>query len=574
MESTMDERKSVEDVKPAAMTRIHGGFGAGAGAAIVMMLVMAVLRFVSNTASIPELMEDGLLRLLDGKTKSNIINTFGVGGKALLLVTVAEGTLLLGGLLGLAYTHWWRPRFGSMSKVASGVLYGLVVGVLLNVVFLPLLGQGFFGASALGVTAPPDISTALYGTNLAPWGLPASLSMFVLGVVFGFALVMLLPRVGAAEQAMAEEGVAAPGRRNFMKALGGGAVALLGGGALWVVLKQALEAPPVAGVQEVEVPTGGPTAVPGKSTEGEVRATPAPESSFTDVKARLVPEITPTENFYITTKNVIDPTVDGNSWTLKFTGLAENQYEINLKDLMAMESTERIETLGCISNPVGGTLIGNAKWTGVDFTEMLKKAKPRENATELIFRGEDGYSDSVTMDVGMNNGLFLAYLMNGEPLTYKHGFPARLLVPNIYGMKNVKWIKEVEFASQDHRGYWESQGWSDSAEYMTMSRIDYPENRLSAGPVYIGGVAFAGSRGIQRVEVSTDGGKSWGDALLRPSLGKDTWTQWTYPWIATTGDHKLLVRATDGTGQLQTARKMDTYPDGATGWHTKEVRVG
>lgn len=557
--------------------KLTGGFGGGVGAAIAMVLVMAVLRFISNTASVPELMEDGLLRLLDGKTKSNIINTFGVGGKALLLVTVVEGTILLGGLLGWLYVRYWpHARFEKQSKYVSGLAYGLLIGLLLNIVFLPLLGQGFFGASAIGVTAPPDIASALYGSNLAPWGLPAFLTMFVLGIVFGLALAALLPeRVPATGSIAATGEPAMPERRDFMKVVGGGAVALFGGGILWTILRGALEAPPVAGVQEVDVAgETGPTPEPGKVAEGEVQATPAPASSFTDVKAKLVPEITPVENFYITTKNVIDPTLDGAAWKLRFTGMVENPYEIDLKELMAMPSTDRIETLGCISNPVGGNLMGNAKWTGVDFTEMLKKASPNAKATEVILRADDGYSDSIPLSVALNNKPFLAYMMNGANLTYKHGFPARLLVPNIYGMKNVKWITEVELSDQDHRGYWESQGWSDTAEYQISSRIDYPENRISAGPVYIGGVAFAGNRGIKRVEVSTDGGKSWGDALLRPLTSEYAWTQWTYPWIATQGEYKLMVRATDGTDTVQTSRKVDTYPDGATGWHVKGVQVG
>lgn len=558
--------------------RLRGGFGAGVGAAIVMMVVMAILRFTTNTISIPELMEDGLLGLVPGQTKSDIIQALGVGGKALLLVSVIEGTLLLGGLLGLAFTRVWPTA--KFSRWASGLLFGAGLGLALNLIFLPIMGQGFFGGSAIGATAPQDVSVALYGTKLAPFGLPVFLNMFLLSLVFGLALVKLLPWRRSATSdvevvAVPVDGPAEPARRDFVRALGGGAVALFGGGALWVLFRQALEAPPVAGVQEVEVPgSGGPTPTPGSVTQGEVRATPAPSTSFANVKAKLVPEITPTENFYITTKNFVDPTVDGNTWTLKFTGLADNPYSINLSELMAMEAQDRTETLACISNPVGGDLIGNGKWKGVDFTELLKKAMPRGEATELIMRGADGYTDSVTMDVAMKNGCFLAYEMNGAPLTLKHGYPARLLVPNIYGMKNVKWITEVEFASSDHKGYWEAQGWSDSAEYMTLSRIDYPEEGITAGPVYVGGVAFAGSRGIQRVEVSTDGGKSWGEASLRPSLGKDTWTQWTYPWIAERGEHELLVRATDGTGTLQTARKTDTYPDGATGWHTRKIQVG
>src|SRR3954464_12054552 len=180
---------------------ISGGFGAGVGAALVMMLVMAVLRFITNTASIPELMEESLIRLTGGRVEAFFINKLGVGGKALLLVTIVEGTLILGGLLGLAFTHFWPWRTVGR-RWASGLLYGLVIGLLLNAVLLPLVDQGFFGATALQVTAPPDIAQALYGNKVAPIGLPPALSMFVFSIVFGLTLVALLPwrRVVAAPQ--------------------------------------------------------------------------------------------------------------------------------------------------------------------------------------------------------------------------------------------------------------------------------------------------------------------------------------------------------------------------------------
>ncbi len=577
----MDDMTEKRSMTP---TRLQGGFGAGVGAALAMMVVMAVLRLTTNTISIPELMENSLVTLAGGQLELQIINAVGVGGKALLLVSIVEGTLLLGGLLGWLFARFWPFRaFENQPKWVQGVLYGLLLGLFLNIVFLPLVDQGFFGSRVEMVTAPPDIAQAIYGSNLAPFGVPVFLDMFILSLAFGLTLVGLLPwksivpARAEGEMAMVPaDGPAEPGRRDFMKVLGGGAVAVLGGGALWVIIRQALQAPPVAAVEEVDVSgsTGTPTPMPEGTSVAGGQATPAPSNSFADVKARLVPEVTPVENFYITTKNIIDPTVDGGSWSLTFKGLVDNPYTVTLEDVMALPSQERTETLACISNSVGGSLISNGKWKGVDFAEMLKKAGPKANATEVVMTAADGYTDSIPLEVALNNGCMLAYEMNGAALVTKHGYPTRLLVPNIYGMKNVKWITEVELTSSDFRGYWELQGWSDTAEYQTMSRIDYPDIRLPSGPVYIGGVAFAGSRGIQRVEVSTDGGQTWGDANLRASLGKDAWTQWTYPWIATSGEHKLVVRATDGTGQVQTSNSQDTYPDGATGWHTKSVLVG
>lgn len=564
-------------------TVLRGGFGAGVGAALVMILVMAILRFTTNTISIPEVMEDGLLRIVPGEIKSGIINSLGVGGKALLLVSILEGTLLLGGLLGLAFTKLW-PAWRNMGgkRWLSGLTYALILGAFLNVVFLPIFAQGFFGSNAALATAPPDISQALYGRSLAPFGIPVAINMFLLALVFGLTLVKLLRwpnSVTAGSMEIAALDAPDPERRNVMKALGGTAVAVVGGGALWGLLTKALEAPPNAvlvetdlSVPDLSTGTPQPAGTPVASVPNQ--PTPATGDDFKGVKALLVPDVTPTENFYITTKNFVDPTLDGAAWSLSFKGLVDNPYSITLEDLKAKQPIDRIETLACISNPVGGSLIGNARWKGVDFGEMLKKAGPKGEATEIIVRGADGYADSFTLKAGLENQCVLVYEMNGAPLTHKHGFPARLLVPGIYGMKNCKWITEVELTNYDFKGYWESQGWSDTAPYLTMSRIDFPSSsNIEAKPTYITGVAFAGDRRIQRVEVSTDGGQTWGEASLRTPLSEFAWAQWTFPWKPAAGTYDIKVRATDGTGQVQTAENHDTFPDGATGYHTKRVRV-
>ncbi|MDQ6693642.1 MAG: molybdopterin-dependent oxidoreductase [Chloroflexota bacterium] len=578
----------------AAMKKayIPGGFGAGVGAAIAMMLLMAVLRFTTNTPSVPELMEESLIRLTGGQIESYFINLLGVGGKALLLVSIVEGTLLLGGLLGLGFTHTWL-RIARMrgSKRLSGLVYGLVIGFLLNAVFLPLVDQGFFGSNALQVTAPPDIALSLYGRSLAPIGVPVFLEMFILTAVFGLVLVALLPwpRTAGISDAKGsvDNATGAMPRRDFVKALGGGGAALLGGVALWYGIRRALEPPPVAGLQDVDLGAGGQagvSATPGEvhnvetgPTAGMADAQPTPPipPGFEGIKPKLVPEITPVESFYITTKNFVDPTVDGNSWTLTFKGMSDNPFSLTLKELQALPAVNRLETLACISNGVGGSLIGNAVWKGVSFSDLLVRAKPQKGVVDVVVRGADGYADSFPLDVALKNSCVLVYEMDGKPLTQKHGYPARLLVPNIYGMKNCKWITEVEFVNNDFKGYWESQGWDDVAHYQTMSRIDYPDaDNIAAKPIFIGGIAFAGNRHIKAVEVSTDDGKSWNPAELRPEAGPFTWRQWIYPWKPTAGTYRLKVRATDGTGAVQTATEANTFPNGATGYHTKQVRVG
>lgn len=575
-------RSEVAALPPTGKRTLNmvGGFGAGVGAALFMMLVMALLRFISNTASIPELMEDQLILLTGGQTNSFFINSLGTGGKALLLVIILEGTLLLGGALGLLFAKLWPAQLAQRAgRWVSGLIYGALVGLFLNVVFLPLFGQGFFGSTALPVSAPSDISQTLYGTSDAPWGVPASINMFLLAFVFGLSLVRLLPW---GERMPANSGLAGDGantgRRGVLKILGGAALALVGGAGLWGLLGQALSAPKSAAV--VANGDGGAGSNPAvsdvsKDDTGVARptATAAPEG-FAEVEPLLVPEITPTDAFYVTTKNYVDPTVNGEQWSLQFTGMVDNPYSLKLDEIKQMPSELRTHTLACISNGVGGSLISNGRWKGVSFAELLKRAKPQVGAVDIVVYGADGYTDSFPVSAGLNNNGLLAYEMNGAPLNQKHGYPLRLLLPAIYGMKNCKWITKVELVATDYKGYWQKQGWSDPAPYQTMSRIDYPDKSIiEAGPVYIGGVAFAGERGIKRVEVSSDGGTSWSDATIRPPLGRHTWVLWTYAWQAKEGNYTLKVRATDGRGAVQTSEVQDTYPDGATGYHTRKVRV-
>jgi len=480
-----------------------------------------------------------------------------------------------------------------VARWGSGLVLGLLVGLLLNVVFLPLVGQGLFGQNAPLATAPAEVAQTLYGTAHAPLGLPVWLNMWLLGGIFSFVLVALLPWAQIAQAAPAP---AAPGdgmmtRRHFGKVLGGTALALLGGGGVWLLTNGLLAATPASGVAptapsgpgtpvadsgETGVPAGNgtppPAATPG--VPASVAGTPLPPE-FRGLQARLVPNIIPVEDFYITTKNYIDPVVDGNAWTLTVKGLVDQPFTLTLAELQALPAVEREETLACISNQVGGTLIGNARWRGVRLADLLRRAGPQAGAVDVVVRAAEGYSDSFALDAGLHNDCLVVYQMNGRPLVPKHGYPARLLVPNIYGMKNCKWLTGIELVNYDYKGYWQEQGWNDVAHYQIQSRIDYPDQAtIPAQALYIGGVAFAGNRGIKRVEISTDGGRNWHDAALHPPANNTTWTFWTDPWLPTAGSYTLVVRATDGTGALQTAQKQDTFPNGATGYHTLPVRVG
>jgi DMSO/TMAO reductase YedYZ molybdopterin-dependent catalytic subunit len=237
---------------------------------------------------------------------------------------------------------------------------------------------------------------------------------------------------------------------------------------------------------------------------------------------------------------------------------------------------ERYVTLACVSNPVGGGLIGNARWLGVPVAELLAAAEPQPGADQVVSRSVDGWTCGTPTTV-LTDGrdALLAVGMNGQPLPLEHGFPVRMVVPGVYGYVSAcKWITEIELTNfDDFDAYWVPRGWAAQAPIKTQSRIDTPRGRAPAGPVVVAGVAWAQHRGISRVQVQVDGG-AWQEAELADTVSADTWRQWSWRWEdAAAGEHQLAVRATDTTGQVQPGERSSAAPDGATGWHTVQIEV-
>jgi DMSO/TMAO reductase YedYZ molybdopterin-dependent catalytic subunit len=286
-------------------------------------------------------------------------------------------------------------------------------------------------------------------------------------------------------------------------------------------------------------------------------------------------ELTSNKDFYVVSKNVIDPTVEPGRWKLKVEGLVETPFELTLEELRALPSVSQVTTLICISNEVGGPLISNARWTGVRLKDLLERARLRPGVKDIALFAADGYSDSTPLEKALEPTTLVAYGMNDELLPDSHGAPARLIVPGIYGMKNVKWLTEIEPVDEDFKGFWERRGWSDTAIIKTMSRIDVPNSSGAAlGRNAIGGIAFAGDRGISAVEWSYGGGATWKKAVVKPPLSPFSWVLWADEWEPVEpGRIRLRVRAIDATGAVQTASVAEPFPDGASGYHEVLVRV-
>ncbi|MEO3773613.1 molybdopterin-dependent oxidoreductase [Micromonospora sp. B9E7] len=292
---------------------------------------------------------------------------------------------------------------------------------------------------------------------------------------------------------------------------------------------------------------------------------------------QLAPYVTSNLGFYRIDTALVVPQVDPDSWRLRIHGRVGTERTYTYADLLARPLVERYVTLACVSNEVGGDLIGNARWLGVPLRELLDEVDPDEDADQVVGRSVDGWTCG-TPTAALRDGrdALLAVGMNGEPLPVEHGFPARMVVPGLYGYVSAcKWVTELELTRfADFDAYWVQRGWSAQGPIKTQSRIDAPRrrNRLTAGPITVAGVAWAQHRGIRRVEVRVDGGP-WQEATLAPTVSVDTWVQWSWRWDATPGEHRLQVRATDATGETQTERTQGVAPDGATGWHTVTVTV-
>ncbi|WP_316308968.1 molybdopterin-dependent oxidoreductase [Clavibacter michiganensis] len=292
----------------------------------------------------------------------------------------------------------------------------------------------------------------------------------------------------------------------------------------------------------------------------------------------LAPFVTPATDFYRIDTALQVPSVDAASWKLRITGMVEQEVEITFAELLALPLEEHVTTLTCVSNEIGGNLIGNALWLGYPIRLLLERAKPTTGADMVLSTSQDGWTASTPLEAltDPDRASILAVGMNGEPLPQQHGFPVRMVVPGLYGyVSATKWVTELKVTTfAEDVAYWSTRGWTERGPIKTGSRIDTPRSgaRVDAGRTAIAGMAWAQHTGIEKVEVRVDEG-DWVEATLGDGVGADTWRQWSYAWDAASGSHSVEVRATDTTGATQTSDEAPPAPDGATGWHRITVGV-
>jgi len=452
-------------------------------------------------------------------------------------------------------------HFGSDDKAAleTGILvllaiFAAVIGTLAALwLAAGLAGLAVFGA--IGVSAAVT----------RPAAGPAAALPAVIGVaVAATALTVLIKaaRGSRRENPAGASEVARPDRRRFLAAAGmAAAAAVVAGGAGDLLLRRFSAAAarsqvrlPRAAVQAPPTPVGADLKIPGVS-------------SF----------FTPDTSFYRVDTDLVVPQVSPEQWTLHITGMVDHEVELTFAELLKLPLIEHDMTLVCVSNEVGGPYAGNARWLGASLPALLRRAGMRRGADQVLSASTDGMTISTPVATIMDGRqALIAVGMNGQPLPLEHGFPARMVVPGLYGyVSATKWVTRLEvttFARQ--RAYWTQRGYAAEAPIKTESRIDVPRPlaRFPAGPVAVAGVAWAPHRGISAVEVCVDGGP-WHVARLAAADGTDTWRQWTWAWSAAPGLHTLQVRATDGTGATQTPQRAGVLPNGATGRDSVVVTV-
>jgi DMSO/TMAO reductase YedYZ molybdopterin-dependent catalytic subunit len=352
-------------------------------------------------------------------------------------------------------------------------------------------------------------------------------------------------------------------RRQFIYLVGFGSFAILVSAAGYKIFRTtrstaiARGPTPIPDLGKILSPSGT-NSIPGESTL-QARIPPAPGTR---------PELTPTDQFYRIDIDASPPVIDSATWRLKLKGLVDKPLSLSLADLTSRKAISQAITLECISNEIGGDLISTAVWTGVPLKDILAEAGLKPGVQEIAVTAADGFYESIPINEAMEERTLLVYQMNGQPLPIEHGYPLRIYIPNHYGMKQPKWITEMEAINHEGAGYWIDRGWSATAYVRTTSVVDsvaVDQKDPQTGFIPIGGIAYSGSRGISKVEVQIDN-DTWETAELRdPPLSSLSWVQWRYDWKSSPGRHAVQVRAYDGAGELQITDVHSTLPNGATG---------
>jgi len=531
------------------------GLAAGAEAIAISLII----RSFAGGPFIPELASQTLFSLTPGQFESQAVANFGPLAKYSAFAGAIIANFILYGLLAI-WVDRLQNKLHRKGYVGKAILSSVVAYVILLIVTISLVTI----TEARTHTQPTSIIRLV-------------LSLILPQIAFGFTLSSFYEKIRRPSRKPVVEKPSETTtqidykKRALLRAAIASAVALP---ILYLGLNRLFP------TQEVQPPSSSSLSLLPLQSKSK-------PLGFED--PRLAPlldsEVTPTYLFYRIDINPIVPVVDATSWTLTVKGLVNNPLTITYEEIKAMPPVKEYATLQCVSNKIGGDLTSTALWKGVRLKDVLQKAQVKPGAKYIAVRCYDGYDVGIPLERGLLDGSILAYEMNLAPLTSEHGYPVRAIVPGLYGMMNPKWITEIELVDNVYDGYWARNGWTNVATEDTHSFIVIPGqapvrdrfrnldveniNIVPGQKVPVAGIAFAGDRGIAKVEVSTDGGVTWKSASIKDPLSKYTWVLWTAGFTPATaqGNYRIVVRATDKTGKIQTAEVRPPFPDGATGYH-------
>jgi len=552
--------------EPAPGIDSRWSFARGFNAGLIVLLLWFVIRLGGLAPYPPESALVTILSVIPESIQEPAVQGLGEAAGLLGLVVAIGLAAALYGLLAVVFDRYFLPRaFPSrqLSQLERTLFYAVVPWLLFGVLVLPLTGESFFGLGSK--IASQSVSWAFPITTLMIqllWGLmffsrsppPVAPAAVVGANPTGEMVPKDLARRTFIERSLILAGAAG----LFLASLGSAVGALVSEGGLLSVSGAAIR-------------SGSP-----------INAASAP-AIFSD--PRLAPlvdsEVTSNDSFYRVAIDIFDPNVAASDWSLGLSGLVASPKVYSLSDLQGLPKAQQYSTFICVSNVVNGDLISNAQWGGVRLADLFADAGGvSPSARYVVFHSVDGYTVGVPIARALDPQSMLAYEMNGFALPQRHGYPLRAVIPGLYGMMSAKWVRQVELSDSVYLGFWQTRGWSNDATVQTATFVRIPQDGASVslsqnqGSVMIGGVAFAGDRGISEVEVSVDGGKTWQAATLKPPTSNLAWVLWAFEWIPPSpGRYTIYARATDGSNQVQTADQADTYPSGATGYVMSTVNV-
>ena len=542
----------------------HGyvkSFVAGIVAGALAIGISLLIRSLVGGPFLPELASQTLFSLTPGEFESQAVENFGPLAKYSAFIAALVINFVLYGLFGILVDKL-HSKFPWKGYIGKSLQSALIVYVILLIMSISLLATIQLRTGGGG-----SISISLLAISLV---LPQIIFGFIFSSFFRGTgrILKKLPETTSETSGMNS------GRREFLRLVVVSAIAFP---ILFFGLNRLFSG---QGQEQQETSISSSQLIPQSLSK---------PIGFEDpmLATLLASELTPTYLFYRIDINPIVPVVDEKNWNLTVKGLVGNPVTVTYGEIKSMPFVEQYATLECVSNKIGGDLIGTALWRGIRLKDLLDRAKVMPGAKYIVFRCSDGYDVGIPLENGMMDGTLLAYDMNLAPLTTAHGFPVRAIVPGLYGMMNPKWITEIEIVDNVYEGYWQRNGWTNTADVHTNSsivipgqapirhrfrKLDETPNTVPGEKAPIAGIAFGGDRGISKVEVSTDGGTTWKSAVIKDPLSRFTWVLWTAGFTPTGKEnYKIVVRATDKTGQVQTSELNKPFPDGATGYHMVNV---